>query len=263
MTPNPLIRQLEELYRKYNRKCYVHPDPLEFLYRYEDVRDREVVGFVAAALAYGNVTQILKSVEAALGRMGASPREYLDGSCPADFFHDFDGFVHRFATGRHMAAMLTGIKGMLATHGSLMEGFAAGCRETDATYLSALNRFAGAIRALSGESDPGHLIAMPDKGSACKRLNLFLRWMIRGDDVDPGGWEPLSPSKLVIPLDTHMFRICGSLGFTCRKQANAKAALEVTAAFSRLIPEDPVRYDFVLTRQGIRRDEAFGLGNAC
>ena len=162
-----------------------------------------------------------------------------------------------------MAAMLTGLRGVISKYGSLMAGFAAGCIKSDATYFPAVNRFAGILRSFSGDFDPGHLIASPDKGSACKRLNLFLRWMIRSDDVDPGGWDVLTPSKLIIPLDTHMYRTCRQQGFTCRKQANMKTALEVTAAFSRLVPEDPVRYDFVLTRQGIRKDDAFGLENAC
>lgn len=263
MNPNPLAWRLDTLYRLYNRQCYVHPDPLEFLYRYPDLRDREVVAFIASALAYGNVRQIIKSVDSILDRMGSSPFDYLTGSIPEDFNNDFNGFVHRFAKGRHMAAMLTGLRGVVATYGSLMEGFAAGCTRSDITYLPAMNRFAGIIRSFSGDADPGHLIAAPDKGSACKRLNLFLRWMIRKDEVDPGGWNVLTPSKLVIPLDTHMHRSCRKLGFTCRKQANMKTALEVTAAFSRLVPEDPVRYDFVLTRQGIRKDDAFSLENAC
>lgn len=102
--------------------------------------------------------------------------------------------------------------------------------------------------------DPGHLIAIPCRGSACKRLHLFLRWMIRKDRVDPGGWEDIHPAGLIVPLDVHMHRICVNLGMTERKQPNLKTALEVTAAFKTVAPNDPVRYDFVLSRFGIRKD---------
>ncbi|MBW2545477.1 MAG: TIGR02757 family protein, partial [Deltaproteobacteria bacterium] len=99
-------------------------------------------------------------------------------------------------------------------------------------------------------------VPLPAKGSACKRLNLFLRWMVRRDDVDPGGWDDIPPSKLVIPLDTHMHRICLAFGFTKRKQADMKTALEITDSFRAIVPDDPVRYDFALTRLGIRKDAA-------
>lgn len=248
--------QLESLYLAKNRRCYVDPDPLSFLYGYPDPRDREIVGFVASALAYGNVGQIIKSVGRVLSVMGENPRDYVDRCGYADYATDFRGFVHRFATGDHIAAMLSGIKAVIKARGSLMAGFETGCTGTDATYLAALAGFSAAIRS-GAASDPGHLVARVEKGSACKRINLFLRWMTRNDAVDPGGWDALCPSKLIIPLDVHMHRICMELGITGRKQANMKTALEITRAFSRIAPADPVRYDFVLTRRGIRKDDRF------
>jgi uncharacterized protein (TIGR02757 family) len=97
-------------------------------------------------------------------------------------------------------------------------------------------------------------VPSPVGGSACKRLNLFLRWMVRQDGVDPGGWDNVPQSKLIVPVDTHMHRICLRLGLTTRKQANMATALEITEGFRALAPDDPVRYDFSLTRLGIRRD---------
>lgn len=248
--------QLESLYRSKNRRCYVDPDPLAVLYRYQNPAEREIAGFLAASLAYGNVRQILKSVEIVLAKMGKSPRDYLLASQYCDYMADFSGFVHRFATGAHMSAMLSGIREILVTYGSLEACFKSGEAPSDGTCLPALKGFADALRKGTA-SDPGHLLPRVEKGSACKRLNLFLRWMIRSDDVDPGGWDTLCPSKLIIPLDVHMHRICKELGLTVRKQANMKTALEITRAFSRIMPEDPVRYDFVLTRRGIRRDNDF------
>ena len=98
------------------------------------------------------------------------------------------------------------------------------------------------------------LLPCPEKGSACKRFHLFLRWMVRNDAVDPGGWDGISASKLIVPLDVHMHRICMRLGLTSRAQADLKTALEVTGRFRAIVPEDPVRYDFALTRIGIRND---------
>ena len=99
----------------------------------------------------------------------------------------------------------------------------------------------------------------PSGGSACKRLNLFMRWMVRCDEVDPGGWEEIPASSLVVPLDTHMYKICRALNLTGRRQADLRAAVEITKAFKKVAPDDPVRYDFALTRLGIREEtEAFG-----
>lgn len=245
------LSELEALYLKYNRRKYVHPDPLECVYAYESIRDREIAAFVAAALAYGNVWQILKSVNSALEKMGPSPRLYLEHSGHKDLYSDFSGFVHRFAKGEHLAAMLAGIKEVAREYGSLQEAFEQGVSTGDDTYVGALGSFSEKIRSRSPQ-DPGHLVPYPHKGSACKRLWLFLRWMVRCDDVDPGGWDRMSTSKLVVPLDVHMYRACCGLGFTQRRQANMKAALEITAGFACIVPEDPVRYDFVLTRPGIR-----------
>ena len=94
----------------------------------------------------------------------------------------------------------------------------------------------------------------PERGSACKRINLFLRWMVRKDRVDPGGWDKVPRSMLIIPLDTHMYHICTGLNMTCRKSADMTTAVEITEAFRKIAPEDPVRYDFSLTRLGIRKD---------
>jgi len=243
--------QLESLYRTYNRRKYVHPDPLECVYGYASVPDREIAAFVAAALAYGNVGQILRSVYAALGIMGDSPRSYLVQQDVHGLYADYSGFVHRFAAGRHMAAMLAGIKGVIHEYGSLQDAFAQATSDADETYVPALSAFIEKLRSYA-PADPGHLLASPDKGSACKRLFLFLRWIVRCDAVDPGGWDRMSAAKLVVPLDVHMYRACCGLGLTGRRRADLKTALEITAGFARLVPEDPVRYDFVLTRPGIR-----------
>jgi uncharacterized protein (TIGR02757 family) len=243
---------LEKLYEKYHRRKFVHPDPLEFLYSYPDMHDREVVALVASSLAYGRVAQILKSVRGVLDVM-VFPGKYVRETPDQKIENDFAGFKHRFTTGDELAAMLKGVKRLLVRYGSLGGCFSTKLRPDDDTVLYALASFVDELWEAAGK-DLNFLLPHPKNGSACKRLHLFLRWMIRSDQVDPGGWNDISPSKLVVPLDTHMHSLCRRLGFTNRKQANAQAAVEVTEAFRIMVPEDPVRYDFSLTRLGIRND---------
>ncbi|MBD3348811.1 MAG: TIGR02757 family protein [Candidatus Eisenbacteria bacterium] len=245
--------ELESIYGALNRREYVHPDPLEFLYRYDDPLDREVAGMVAASLAYGRVRQILASVEKALGVLGASPAGFLADATPERLDDLYSGFKHRFTTGDELARLLASVGAVQRSHGSLGAGFADLIGPRDETVVPALERFAGTLRGdmWCGNSS---VLPAPEKGSACKRLHLFLRWMVRQDEVDPGGWADVPASKLVVPLDTHMHRISRALGFTARAQADLRTALEITRAFHEFAPDDPVKYDFALTRLGIRDD---------
>jgi uncharacterized protein (TIGR02757 family) len=149
--------------------------------------------------------------------------------------------------------MLLGARRVIRLYGSLHACFAAGLRETDDTVIPALTDF---VKELMGGDVPcdKYLVPEPGRGSACKRLHLYLRWMVRKDAVDPGGWDGIPASKLVIPLDTHMYQIGVALRLTKRNQADLRTALEITNAFREIVPEDPVRYDFALTRLGIRED---------
>ncbi len=241
---------LEELYARLNRREFVHPDPLEVLYDYPDLCDREIAGFVAACLAYGRVRSILNSVHTVLGRM-PSPARFLAEATPESLREAFADFKHRFATGQDLAALLLGVKRLIARHGSLQAAFLAGLAAEHADVVPALIRFAAELREAAGGLD-AHLLPCPTRGSACKRLNLFLRWMVRRDAVDPGGWDAVSPAKLLVPLDVHMHRICRGLGLTRRDSADLRTAIEVTNAFKAFAPHDTVRYDFALTRLGIR-----------
>lgn len=246
----PTREFLESLYECYNRKKYIPPDPLEFVLRYDDPRDQEVVGLIASALAYGRVAQIHRSVSKVLARMGTSPHRFILEH-PAHFFREcFHGFKHRFTTDLQLASLLASIRRMLGEHGSLEACFTSGIKPGDATILKALTRFARELREDMDGPD-AMFIPSPDRGSACKRLHLFLRWMVRRDDVDPGVWGGIAPKLLLVPLDVHMHRIGSLLGLTRRKQADLQAVEEITEGFRCVAPEDPVRYDFALTRMGI------------
>jgi uncharacterized protein (TIGR02757 family) len=244
--------RLDEIYERFNRREFVHPDPLEFLYSYDDPCDRELVGLIASSLAYGRVIQILRSVSEVLEKM-PSPSAFLGDATPRSLARAFRGFKHRFTTVEDLVGLLLGARDVIDRFGSLEACFVSGLREEHDTVLPALSVFAGEIISGSGCSR-NSLLPSPAVGSACKRLNLFLRWMVRHDEVDPGGWNLVPASKLIVPLDTHMHRICLALGFTGRRQANMRTAMEATAAFREIVPEDPTRYDFALTRFGIRDD---------
>jgi len=246
-------KDLERLYRKYNRPVYIHPDPLEFLHAYPCPRDREVVGLIASCLAYGRVSQILKSVSLVLQEMTPSPFLFVQGGSRESVRSLFSGFKHRFSTGAQLATLLDAVRRLLRHYGSLEAAFAEGMGPEDETVLPGLGAFVGKLTHGTGRR-LDHLVPQPVRGSACKRLNLFLRWMVRTDSVDPGGWLLVSPRQLLVPVDVHMHRTCLALGLTRRKQADMRTVLEITGAFRAMAPDDPVRYDFVLTRFGIRQD---------
>ena len=236
----------------------VHPDPLEFLYRYETLQDREIAGLLASCLAYGRVPQILKSISRVLGRMGTSPADYLRSSNRTSLARAFDGFRHRFTTGKELSCLLLGAKDILENHGSLGAFFSGLPGHHESTLAPALSRFAKALCSHLPQG-PSFIFPDPERGSACKRPFLFLRWMVRKDAVDPGGWDLVSPAGLVIPMDTHMYKVARLLGFTRRKNVDLATAIEVTRAFAAVCPEDPVKYDFALTRFGIRPELDQGL----
>jgi len=250
---NTLKQKLDELYDLYNDRKYVHPDPLEFLYDYPDPMDMELIGLIASSLAYGRVAQILKSVSTVLEKMHGSPRKFLTESTDRSIRSAYSGFKHRFTTGDEMTFMLIRMRELIEKHGTLQGCFLKSYRQEDETVMPALTAFVKQFNGDNGDSK-NSLLPSPAKGSACKRLNLFLRWMVRQDAVDLGGWKDIPASKLIIPLDTHMYRICSSMKMTCRKPADMATALEITDYFRKISPEDPVKYDFAITRLGIRSD---------
>ncbi len=257
MTPTTLLEQnkdiLDKLYRDLNRRRYVHPDPLEFLYHYEDPADREIVAVIASSLAFGQVMQILKSVDRVLEPLGPQPVKFLIDATPAKLAKAMEGFKYRFVTTDHAAALLTGIRRIVKKQGGLEACFRQGIKPGDETVLPAVGAFLISLKKAAC-GDCGYLLPKPQAGSACKRMMLMLRWLIRKDRVDPGGWDDIPSSKLIIPLDTHMHKISLGLGLTKRKSADMQTALEITAAFRTIAPTDPVRYDFCLTRLGIRNE---------
>ncbi len=254
--------ELQNLYCRLNKREFVDPDPLQLLYRYEDSRDREIAALVASSLAYGAVRQIVKTVSIALDRIDP-PHAFVMSASRDDLVDLFADFKYRFTTGGELATMLHGVRRVIERHGSLEACFVRGMEDRCETLMPALSAL---VRELSSvfEGRPRSLLPSPDLGSACKRHNLFLRWMVRCDEVDPGGWSRVPASKLIAPVDVHMRRIGLRLGLTKRRQADMRAAIEITDAFRAIAPDDPVRFDFCLTRLGIRDDvDPGGFLEAC
>jgi len=244
-----LKEKLESIYSKYNKREYVNPDPLFFLYDYTEKKNQEIAGFIAACFAYGRVEQIMKTVALILDKLEPTPFDYLMDHTKSDIACDFKGFRYRFADDVHLTNLLWGIREVLNRFSSLENCFYSGWTPDDETVLQGL---AFLSEQIGKSHKTGHLLADPQKKSACKRSLLYLRWMIRKDKVDPGGWEKASPSQLIVPLDTHMHKIGAILKFTKRKSPDMKTALEITQGFKTILREDPVKYDFCLTRFGIR-----------
>ncbi len=243
-----LARQLEAAYLRLNRRSMIAPDPLQWVWAYEDDADREVVGLIAACLAFGAVEQIVKTVGGVLERM-PSPAAWLLDADRRKMERVFAGFRYRFVDQAELIQFLLGIRGVLRRHGSLRTCFLEGAHSNDETIRPALESFVRALRIPTRT----YLLPSPEGGSACKRLNLFLRWMVRHDEVDPGCWHGAIPaSKLIVPLDLHIHRFGLYSGLTQRKQGNWRTALEITEAFRSIAPEDPCRYDFTLAHMGMR-----------
>jgi len=247
---------LERLYAKYNHRVLVPPDPLQFVYRHAERRDMEIAAFLASALAYGRVRQIERSLNQLFDRMDNAPfhfTSHFDGAARTKL----RGFKHRFTTGDDVSDLLALFRRVFDGYGSLESFFALGYHREDATVLPAVSRFCDSLCQMHGEQVPAglsYLLANPSRGSASKRLNLFLRWMVRRDEVDLGLWTCIDPAKLVVPMDVHMGRLCRILGLHDDKTISLSTALKVTRAFAQMNPEDPVRYDFALSRIGILED---------
>ncbi|HHS49900.1 MAG TPA: TIGR02757 family protein [candidate division Zixibacteria bacterium] len=246
---------LEALYAEFNRPELISPDPLEVVIQYDDIRDREIIGLISASLAYGRVVQIIRSVRKAIEPLGQHPRDFIDSVTDAELRNTLPDFKHRFTTGAEIGALFVGIKRAIAEFGSLNDCFLEFHQPDSPNVLPALSQFVQKIACDFPESC-SYLLSSPLGGSACKRMNLFLKWMVRRDDVDPGGWRGVSPSQLIVPLDSHMFNICSAIGMTKRKTPDIKAALEITTAFKAISFDDPTKYDFAITRLGIRSELA-------
>ena len=244
-----LGRILEASYRRFDFKRGLERDPIKFPHRYRKAEDIESAGLIASSFAYGNIKAFMPVIEAILGKMGGSPYRFLLGFDSRLHGRLFEGISYRFQKTGDITAFLCVISSVLNKYGRLYNLFKGFYKETDPDTRAALSGMVDRMLRLSGGAHG--LLPSPERGGACKRLNLFLRWMVRDKDIDFGLWKDIPKNKLVIPLDTHIMSVSRCLGFTKRKSADWKTAVEITQALKRFDPEDPLKYDFVLCHTAI------------
>jgi uncharacterized protein (TIGR02757 family) len=263
VNPGP---RLDDLYRTFDHVNSA-TDPVQIVRRYTAPEDREVVGFCAAALAFGRVASVLQSIESLLAVMGPRPAAFVRSFDPGAHRARIDPLVHRWIRGRDLVALLLVLQRMLRESGSIERFFVAGDDRIAADIGPALDAFS--TRALQTDltaaygrmpKRPGvcYFFPRPSAGSACKRLNLFLRWMVRRDAIDLGVWRTVSPARLIIPLDTHVIRLGRCLRLTRYATPGWKMAAEITAALRMIDPADPVRYDFSMCHVGMMNACGYG-----
>jgi uncharacterized protein (TIGR02757 family) len=254
---------LDSLYSTFNDPGSA-TDPIQIVRRYPRAEDREVVGMCAASLAFGRVASVLQSIERLLAVMGPEPAAYVRTFEPRRHAAALAGIGHRWTRATDLVALLWILRQMIDRSGSVegffLEGYRAGAEDVE----GALDSFSTRALALDLREAYGRLPARPgvcyffprpSAGSGCKRLNLFLRWMVRHDELDLGVWSRVPASKLIIPLDTHVIRVGRCLRLTRYASPGWRMARDITSSLRALDPADPVKYDFALCH--------IGMMNAC
>lgn len=256
-----LRAELEELLLKFSPQLRDHAeqgDPISTVYLYDSPRDQEVVAFIASCLAYGSRKVFVPVIRHMLREMGRSPYEFV---ISGGYQNSFDWFSYRFNSSLDLRCLLLSLQKVLLSYGSLESAFLVDF-DVKSDLRSHLSGFSQLFRGadlnplgLSGEVPNGFLYLVPDpsKGSACKRLNMFLRWMVRKDKIDLGLWSGLEKSSLIIPLDTHVQKTSKLLKLTSKNSGSWATAVDITHSLLQVDPDDPLRYDFLLFSLGAWR----------
>lgn len=241
---------LEEKTRQYNTPDFIETDPIQIPRQFSQKENIEIAGFLAATIAWGQRPTIIKNGFQLMEWMDHKPYDFLMNTSEADWAH-FAGFKHRTFNGIDCLFFLRSLKHIYQQHGGLEQVFTDGYQQ-GGSMASALRHFRQVFFSVEHESRTQKHVSNIDKGASAKRLNMYLRWMVRQDDagVDFGLWKGIPMSALLLPLDVHTSKNARQLGLLQRKQDDWKAVLEVSERLREFDAEDPVKYDFAL----------FGLG---
>lgn len=254
-----LLKQKLDYHYKAFGESSISPDPLQFLHLFKDEKDIEAMGFVASVFAYGNVAQIINTLNRFVQLSNYKPYAFIIDFKRQDL--KSETLTHRFYSKEDVGDFFVLVSKAYRDYGSLRELFlsfynpiATNLKES----ISDLSRhFIENYKKLNGKKEISlgfkFMFPLPEKGSACKRMNLFLRWMVRKDDLDFGLWKEIPANKLVIPVDTHVARISRSLNLTRKKNVSWKMAEEITERLKKFDPVDPVKYDFAICHIGMRK----------
>jgi uncharacterized protein (TIGR02757 family) len=261
-----LAAALERLYQDYNREDSAS-DPVHLVRPFTNPADREIAGFCAAALAFGRVASVLNSITTLFAIMGPHPAAFVRAFDPSGPHPELRAMVHRWTRGVDLAALLWMLRQMVERSGSIEGFFLEGHARDAADVGAALDSFSARamqldIRRAYGRTPrrPGvcYFFPRPSAGSACKRLNLFLRWMVRHDEIDLGVWRGVRAAQLVVPLDTHVIRLGRCLKLTRYRSPGWRMAADITASLRALNPVDPVKFDFSLCHVGMMNACGYG-----
>ena len=238
---------------RYNTPAFLPPDPLGLVHAFDDPRDREIVGFWVAMLAWGRRATIIDKGLQLIERMEGQPYRFVTehGAADLDRLADWKHRTFNFEDTRYF---LRWLQWYYREHDSLEDAFARFLRPEDATIRPALEGFHDLFFSLpEAPRRTRKHVATPRRKSRCKRLCMFLRWMVRQDDqgVDLGQWRRISPTQLCLPVDVHVERVARAFGLLTRKQCDWLAVEELTANLRQLDPADPARYDFALFGLGV------------
>jgi uncharacterized protein (TIGR02757 family) len=259
MKYNPKLKQKLDSHYKAFDKSQLMPDPLQFPHLFKDEKDIEVMAFIASVFAYGNVKQIINSLNRFLVICENEPYSFIEKNNSAKQSEAKFTFIHRFYSSNDITQLFQLLNTAYNDFGYLKKLFLSRYNPKDENLKNAITHFnhffLTRVQNEFGNVSNGmkFMFPLPEKGSACKRINLFLRWMVRKDDLDFGLWNEIPTSKLTIPVDTHIARICRQLKLTKRKNVSWKMAEEITENLKKFDPNDPVKYDFAICHIGMRK----------
>lgn len=254
---NNLKRKLEYHYKKFDAS-QIHPDPLVFPRRFKLESDIEISAFISSIFAYGNVTQINNSLERVHNLIGENPTLFFEKFNRKKHNAFFKDFKHRFFTGEDVRTLFLIISYILKNYESIKHLFLLYHFDEEKNIKNSLSSFSKNLVEIAkklGGDTKGVKFMFPDpfNGSACKRMNLFLRWMVRKDKLDFGIWKAIRTDELIIPVDTHIARIGTELGLTKRKVVSWQMAEEITEKLKKFDSNDPIKYDFAICHIGMRK----------
>lgn len=255
MSKVELKRKLDFFYKQYHLPAYLNTDPIQCVHRFLTDSDREIAGLVASVLAYGRAEIIIRNCEWIFEKTGLAITDFVKETSFKEKKKVLKGFKHRFNDEVDMALLLECVSIILKQCGSMERLFLQCGKDDTKQSLIFFSRFfkdQGMAVLGTRKKSYEYFFPSPESGSACKRLNMYLRWMVRPDDsIDFGIWKNVSPSILIIPVDTHIASIARTLEMTERGSADWLMAEQITSVLRTIDPDDPVRFDFSLCRVGM------------
>ena len=252
LTNNELLNFLEEKTDQYNRKSFIESDPVSIPHLFSNRSDIEISGFLVAAFSWGQRKTICRNGNELMRRMDFAPYEFVMNASAQDY-NALDGFVHRTFNSSDLITFMKALKTIFAEYGNIENAFIPYDENDHGRVKDGIIAFRKRFFMAEHLPRTEKHISDPMKKASCKRLNMFLRWMVRNDGrgVDFGLWKAFSPSALLCPLDVHSGRVATKLGLLIRKTNDWKAVEELTGNLKKFDPVDPVKYDFALFGLGV------------